>query len=152
MKLDKTDLKLLRILQQDSKKTNKQLASQLHLSVTAIYERIKKLERSGIINKYVALVTPEKVGRDFVVFCHIKLSQHTIENLSAFEKQVAQLDEVLECFHVSGEYDYLLKVVVADMPAFRHFMVNKLTTLQHIGNTQSSFTISTIKNTTALTL
>jgi len=152
MKLDEIDRKLLNELQQDSKQTNKNLSNKLNLSVTAIYERIKKLEREGLISSYVSLLNKNKVGLGFVVFCQIKLVQHTKDYLRKFESEIFKLDEVLECFHVSGEYDYLLKVVVKDMPHFRNFMVNNLTTLEHIGSTQSSFTISEIKNTTAIKL
>jgi Lrp/AsnC family leucine-responsive transcriptional regulator len=152
MKLDETDIRLLELLQQDAKQTNKQLSLQLDLSVTAVFERIKKLEREGVINGYVALLNKEHVYRSFTVFCHIKLVQHSQEYLTKFEKEVAQLPEVLECFHVSGDYDYLLKVVVRDIKQFRSFMVNKLTTLKHIGSTQSSFSISEVKNTTQLAL
>jgi len=150
MKLDNIDKKLLEYLQQDCKQTNKELSNKLNLSVTAVYERIKKLEREGIIKQYVTIVAKEKVNSSFMVFCHIKLLQHTKEYVTKFEAEAAQLDEVVECFHVSGEYDYLLKVLVKDMEHFRNFMVNKLTTLQHIGNTQSSFTISEVKNTTVV--
>jgi Lrp/AsnC family leucine-responsive transcriptional regulator len=150
MLLDRIDIALLNHLQEEAKLTNKQLSLKLNLSVTAIYERIKKLERSGIIRKYVALVDRTKVDLGFTVFCHIKLVQHAHKSVVDFEREVIKLKEVLECFHVSGEYDYLLKVVVKDMDQFRNFMVEKLTTLQHIGSTQSSFTISEVKNTTAL--
>ncbi|MAN59917.1 MAG: AsnC family transcriptional regulator [Flavobacteriaceae bacterium] len=152
MKLDQTDKKLLLLLQQDAKQTTKQLSLQLNLSVTAVFERVKKLEREGIIGAYVALLDKEKVQKSFTVFCHIKLVQHSQEYLTKFETEVAQLPEVLECFHVSGDYDYLLKVVVRDIKQFRSFMVNKLTTLNHIGSTQSSFSISEVKNTTQLSL
>ena len=152
MTLDTIDMKLLNFLQEDCKQTNKELSSKLNLSVTAVYERIKKLERAGVISQYVSLLNKEKVNRGFVVFCQIKLVQHAKEYLTKFEKEVTQLDEVLECFHVSGDYDYLLKVVVKDMPHFRSFMVTKLTTLKHIGSTHTSFTISEVKNTTAIPL
>lgn len=152
MLLDKTDLALLKHLQEDAKQTNKQLSLKLDLSITAIYERIKKLERSGVIRKYVALVERAEVDLGFTVFCHIKLVQHIHKSVIDFEREVVKLNEVIECFHVSGDYDYLLKVVVKDMEHFRKFMVEKLTTLQHIGSTQSSFTISEVKNTTALSL
>ena len=109
MKLDSVDHKLLSLLQENSKRTNKELADKLDLSVTAVYERIRKLERGGIISRYVALVAPEAVEKSFLVFCQIKLIQHTKDNVSEFESQVAGLFEVLECFHVSGEYDYILK-------------------------------------------
>jgi Lrp/AsnC family leucine-responsive transcriptional regulator len=149
---DPTDKKLLTLLQENSKKTNKELAGKLGLSVTAVYERIRKLERAGVISKYVALVRPEKVERSFTAFCHIKLVQHTKGNVTGFESQVTKLPEVLEVFHVSGEYDYILKVMVKDMEAYREFMLNKLTTLQHIGSTQSTFVISPVKNTTELSV
>lgn len=152
MQTDATDKKLLALLQENSKKTNKELAGKLGLSVTAVYERIRKLERAGVISKYVALVKPEKVERSFTAFCHVKLVQHTKKNVTAFESQVTKLTEVLEVFHVSGEYDYILKVMVKDMEAYREFMLNKLTTLEHIGSTQSTFVISPVKNTTALSV
>jgi len=152
MNLDTTDRNLLNFLQEDCKQTNKELSTKLNLSVTAVYERIKKLERAGVVKKYVSLLDKEKVNMGFVVFCQIKLVQHAKEYLTKFEKEVTQLDEVLECFHVSGDYDYLLKVIVKDMPHFRSFMVTKLTTLKHIGSTHTSFTISEVKNTTAISL
>lgn len=152
MALDITDKKLLSLLQTDTKQTTKQLSLKLNLSVTAVYERIKKLERDGFIEKYVAIVNKKKIARDFVVFCHIKLIQHTKEFLQKFEHEVIVLDEVLECFHVSGDYDYILKVCVENMEAYREFMVTKLTTLHHIGSTHSTFMISEVKSTTAFTL
>lgn len=152
MKLDQIDSKLLVLLQEDTKKTTKELSLVLNLSVTAVYERIKKLEREGIIKKYVALLDRNKINKGFVVFCHVKLIQHTRENIATFEQQVVQLSEVLECFHVSGDYDYILKVFVENMEEYREFMVTKLTTLQHIGSTQSSFMIEEVKNTTAFKL
>jgi Lrp/AsnC family leucine-responsive transcriptional regulator len=150
--MDITDRKLLMLLQQDSTKTTKELSLKLNLSVTAIYERIKKLEREGIINKYVAIIDQKKVEKNFVVFCHLKLIQHTKEYLTRFEHEVTKLEEVLECYHVSGDYDYILKIYVKDMEAYREFMVTKLTTLQHIGSTHSTFMISEVKNTNIITL
>ncbi len=150
--LDKTDRELINLLQSDSKQTTKELSMKLGLSVTAVYERIKKLEREKIISHYVALVNGKKIGKGFVVLCHIKLTQHSRDFLTRFESEVIKLDEVLECFHVSGDYDYILKVVVADMDEYREFMVSKFTTLQHIGSTQSSFMISEVKKTTAFAL
>jgi Lrp/AsnC family leucine-responsive transcriptional regulator len=152
MTLDAIDKKLLFLLQSDSKKTTKELSLKLNLSVTAVYERIKKLEREGIIDKYVVLVNRSKVQKGFVVFCHLKLMQHTKEFISQFEKEVVELNEVLECFHVSGDYDYILKICVKDMEEYREFMVTKLTTLQHIGSTHSTFMIGEVKNTTAYIL
>lgn len=152
MALDNIDTKLLGLLQEDSKKTTKELSLKLNLSVTAVYERIKKLEKEGIISKYVALLNRNKINKGFVVFCHLKLMQHTKEFISQFEKEVVQLNEVLECFHVSGDYDYILKICVKDMEEYREFMVTKLTTLQHIGSTHSTFMIGEVKNTTIYNL
>lgn len=152
MKLDAIDKKILEMLQADSKRTHKQLSNTLGLSVTAVYERIRKLEREGVISKYVAILNPSEAGRSFTAFCQIKLVQHTKGNVVRFESQVAKLPEVLECFNISGEYDYILKVMVRDMEAYREFMLNKLTALDHIGSTQSTFVISGVKNTTGLVL
>lgn len=150
--MDALDNKLLQLLQLDTKKTNKELSLKLNLSVTAVYERIKKLEREGIIEKYVALLNRNKINKGFVVFCHIKLIQHSKDFLTKFESEVVKLNEVLECFHVSGDYDYILKICVKDMEEYREFMVTKLTTLQHIGSTHSTFMIGEVKNTTAFTV
>jgi Lrp/AsnC family leucine-responsive transcriptional regulator len=150
MKLDETDKKIVSLLQEDSKQTNKELSNKLGLSVTAIYERIKKLEKEGVIVKYVALIEKEKVHRAFVAFCHIKLVQHSKDFVVKFEREVAKLEEVAECYHISGDYDYLLKVLVKDMQEFRDFMVRKLTTINHIGSTHSMFMINEVKHTTAI--
>jgi len=152
MKLDAIDKQLLTLLQEDSKQTNKQLSQQLNLSVTAVFERIKKLERNGVIKQYVALLDKKMVNLGFTVFCHVKLTKHEQKSIARFEAEITQLPEVLECYHVSGEYDYLLKVAVTDMEHFRNFMVSKLTSLEEIGSTQSSFTIQEVKNNTAVTL
>ena len=150
--MDAIDKKLLGLLQEDTKKTTKELSMVLNLSVTAVYERIKKLEREGVISKYVAILDRNKVEKAFVVFCHIKLIQHTKDFVTTFESEVVKLTEVLECFHVSGDYDYILKVHVKDMDEYREFMITKLTSLQHIGSTHSSFMIGEVKNTTAFVL
>ncbi|TVZ25222.1 Lrp/AsnC family leucine-responsive transcriptional regulator [Gillisia sp. Hel_I_86] len=152
MNLDDIDKKILHKLQVNSKITNKKLSLELNLSVTAIFERIKRLERNNVISKYVALVKPAEVEKSFMVFCQIKLVQHSKTYVVKFEDEVAQLQEVLECYHVSGEYDYILKILVRDMEAYREFMLNKLTSLDHIGSTQSTFIISPVKSTTAIDL
>ena len=152
MTFDDTDKKLLLFLQEDSKQTTKELSHKLGLSVTAVYERIRKLENTGVISKYVAIVDRNKIHRNFIVLCHIKLAQHKKEYVLQFEKEVMNLEEVTECFHVSGDYDYILKIGVKDMEDYRNFMLTKLTTLQHIASTHSSFMISEVKNTTAIVL
>ena len=148
--LDSKDKKLLILLQNDAKKTTKQLAVDLDLSVTAVFERIKKLEKQQIIKSYVALLNPEKIQKDFIVLCQVKLVQHKKEYISQFEKEITQFSEVLECFHVSGDSDYILKICVKDIQEYREFMVSKLTNLQHIASTQSSFMIKEVKNSTVI--
>lgn len=152
MTFDEIDKKLLLFLQEDAKQTTKELSYKLGLSVTAVYERIKKLENSGVISKYVAILDRNKINRDFIILCHVKLSQHKKEYVLQFEREVMNLQEVTECFHVSGDYDYILKIGVKDMTDYRNFMLTKLTTLQHIASTHSSFMISEVKNTTAIVL
>ncbi len=152
MKIDQLDRRILNHLQADSKKTNKEISNDLGLSVTAVYERIRKMERGGVISKYVALLDPEKIEKGFMVLCQIKLIQHKKDFLTKFEKEVTSLPEVIECLHVSGDYDYILKVMVKDMDAYREFMVTKLTTLDHIGSTTSIFTINKVKQTTLISL
>ncbi|WP_222984316.1 Lrp/AsnC family transcriptional regulator [Flagellimonas meishanensis] len=146
MKLDAIDKKLVELLQEDCKRTTKYYADILQLSKTAVYERIKRLEREGIITSYVALVNKEKVQRNFTVLCHIRLIQHIKENVLKFEREILKLDEVSECYHVGGDYDYIIKVNVKDMKTYREFMVTKLTAISNIGNTQSSFVINEVKS------
>lgn len=152
MTLDLIDKKLINLLQNDSKQTTKKLSLQLNLSVTAVYERVKKLEKEKVINKYVAIIDKNKIDKSFLVFCHLKLIQHTKEYVTTFEKEVLQLEEVSECFHVSGDYDYILKIYVRDMDEYRNFMVTKLTAIKYIGSTHSTFAIEEVKNTTAIRL
>ena len=152
MKLDQIDKKLINLLQENSKQTTKQLSLQLGLSVTAVYERIRKLEKETVIKQYVALINKDKVAKSFLVFCHIKLEKHTKENITVFEREINQLPEVTECFHVSGDYDYILKIYVKDMAEYRDFMVNKLTAIQHVGSSQSMFTIGEVKNSNMIQL
>lgn len=152
MFFDAIDKKLLELLQINSKRTNQELSSELNLPITAIYERIKKLENNKVIDKYVALINKEKIDKAFVAFCHIKLMQHSQEFVTKFEKEVVEFDEVVECYHISGDYDYLLKVHVSDMEEFRDFMVKKLATISHIGSTHSMFMINDVKHTTAISV
>ena len=150
--LDSTDKKLINLLQEDSKQTTKQLSLQLNLSVTAVYERVKKLENQHIVVKYVAIIDKKKIEKSFLVFCHVKLVQHSKEYVTTFEREILKLEEVSECFHVSGDYDYILKIYVKDMDEYRDFMVTKLTAIKYIGSTHSIFAIEQVKNTTAINL
>lgn len=148
MKLDLTDIKLINLLQHNSKQTAKQLSLLVNLSTTAIFERIKKLEKEKVIEGYVALINKKKVNKGFLVFCNVKLIQHTKEFVTTFEREILKLDEVSECFHVSGDYDYLLKINVKDIEEYRQFMITKLTAIKHIGSTHSTFAIGEVKNST----
>jgi Lrp/AsnC family leucine-responsive transcriptional regulator len=150
--LDNIDKKLINLLQEDSKQTTKKLSLQLNLSVTAVYERVKKLEHQKVIERYVAIINKNKIEKSFLVFCHIKLIQHSKEHVTTFEREVLKLEEVSECFHVSGDYDYILKVYVKDMDAYRDFVVTKLTAIKYIGSTHSTFVIEQVKNNTAINL
>ena len=152
MNLDEIDKKILQKLQSDSKITNKKLSSELNLSVTAIFERIKRLYIKYVISKYVALLKTADVDKSFLVFCHIKLVQHSKDYVTTFEREILKLEEVSECFHVSGDYDYILKIFVKDIEEYRNFMVTKLTAIKYIGSTHSTFAIEKVKNTTAINL
>jgi len=152
MHFDEIDRKLLLLLQQDAKQTTKELSHKLNLSATAVYERVRKLENTGIIKGYVAVLDKRKIAKDFLVLCHVKLVQHKKEFILHFEKEVMNLQEVTECFHVSGDFDYILKICVQDMADYRNFMLTKLTSLKHIASTHSSFMITEVKNTIAIML
>jgi Lrp/AsnC family transcriptional regulator, leucine-responsive regulatory protein len=144
--MDATDLKILNLLQANAKLTTKELSKLLFLSNTAIFERIKKLEKSKIIDKYVAILDKKKINRNFIVLCHIKLTHHTKNSIKKFEEDIQQLSEVSECYHVSGDYDYIVKVCLENMDAYRLFLVSKLTSLENIGSTHSTFVMGEIKN------
>lgn len=148
--LDTIDKNLLNLLQANARLTTKQLSLKLNLSPTAVYERIKKLERDDYILNYVAMVNPQKVKKDFIAFAMLQLAEHSAKNIADFEKNIKELPEVVACFHISGSYDYLLKINLEDMKAFRKFMVEKLTEIPHISNTQSVFSIHEVFNYTAL--
>ncbi len=150
MQLDATDKQILNLLQEDAKYTNKEIAEKLHMTTTPIFERIKKLEREGFIQKYVALVDRKKAQRSLVAFCDVSLKEHTTEYLECFQQDVQSLIEVVECYHIAGMFDYLLKVVVPDMETYQNFVAKKLASLDNIGRVQSSFVMTEIKYSTAL--
>jgi DNA-binding Lrp family transcriptional regulator len=150
IKLDHTDKAILRFLQEDAKKTNKEIAGKLDLTTTPVYERIKRLERKGVIQKYIALVDRQKVGLSMLAFCNVSLKEHTKAFLIKFERDVLSLEEVVECYHIAGNYDYLLKVVVKDIETYQRFVAQKLAALENIGRVQSNFVMMEIKHSTAL--
>jgi DNA-binding Lrp family transcriptional regulator len=148
--LDATDKQILNLLQEDAKLTNKEIADRLHMTTTPIFERIKKLEREGFIKKYVALVDRKKAQLSLLAFCDVSLKEHTRDYLECFEKDVQSLEEVVECYHIAGMFDYLLKVVVPDMETYQHFVAQKLAGLENIGRVQSAFVMTEIKHSTEL--
>lgn len=148
MKLDAIDHQLVLLLQEDCKQTTKELAVQLNLSTTAVYERIKKLEKHEVISNYVALVNPSKIDRSFIVLSLVRIKTHSRDAIIQFENKVREMPEVLECFHISGEYDYCLKISLKDMESYREFMISRLTSLDEVSSTQSMFMINEVKNST----
>ena len=152
MQLDKIDNKILNNLQVDGKTTAKKLSEKLNLSATAIYERIRKLEKNKIISRYVAIINKTKVKKNFIVLCQVKLIRHNNIFIDKFEKEVQQFNEVLECYNISGDYDYQLKIIVKNMQSYRMFLNNKLTSLDYIGSTYSVFVISEVKDNTIIGL
>jgi Lrp/AsnC family leucine-responsive transcriptional regulator len=143
--LDKIDHQLIILLQEDSSRTIKQLAAELNLTNTPVYERIKRLEKTGVIEGYRAEINAEKVGKELLIFSHVSLKEHSKEYLLNFETKIAGLTEVIECYHVSGEHDYLLKVLVDNMKGYRNFLTEKLAKIKNIGNVHSSFVVEEIK-------
>lgn len=148
--LDKTDLLILKHLQENSNINTKDLASKLFLTVTPVYERIKRLERDGFITKYVALLDRKKMNRGMTVFCNVRLKEHAKNVGSNFVKDIVALPEIIECYNIAGDYDFMLKILVQDMASYQDFVMNKLSTIENIGNTNSIFVMGEIKHSTAL--
>ena len=148
--LDPTDLKLLEILQENGKLTTKEIAQRVNLSPTPVYERIRRMERDGIIKKYVALVEAEKVGKGLIVFCDITLKEHTKEIGHQFVRDIMSSKYVCECYNISGDYDFRLKVMVRDMKHYQDFVLNDLGSIENIGSAHSAFVMGVIKHDTAV--
>ena len=145
--LDETDRKILRILQRNSNLTVKELAAKLHLSTSPTFERQKRLERDGYIERYMAVLNPHKVGNGIMVLCNIRLKQHSQELIQEFMDVVQNLEEITECYNTSGDYDFLIKVYAHDMKSYQQFMLNTLGTINCIGSLHSIFVIDETKNT-----
>jgi DNA-binding Lrp family transcriptional regulator len=144
--LDLTDKKILNLLQQNSKANIKEIALKIGLTQTPTYERIKRLEKDGVIKNYIAVLDKEKVGYTIEVFCQVTLMVHSKEMITRFENAINKIDEVMECFHVAGNYDYLLKIIVKDMNSYQAFLKNKLSVLDSVTNVQSTFVMSSTKD------
>ena len=139
MQLDALDLRILAELQQDSSLTNVELAKRVHLSPSPCLMRVKALEHTGVIQRYVALADPKALGLGLNVFINISLKEQARESLAEFERRIAEHDEVMECYLMTGDSDYLIRVAVADIGALEKFILNQLTPIPGIEKIRSSF-------------
>ena len=144
--LDKTDLQILRVLQNNSRLTTKELAAKVNLSPTPVFERVKRLEANGYIKKYVAVLDPAKLNRGFVVFCSVKLRRLNRDIAAEFTRIVREIPEVTECYNISGDYDYLLKIHAPDMKYYQEFIINVLGTIESMGSLMSTFVMDEVKH------
>lgn len=147
--LDTIDVQILRLLQKDASLTNKEIAFELEKSVATIHERIRKLKEQGYIKKIVALLDRKKVNKGLIAFSHVLLNDHTAKTLATFEKEVSKFPEVMECFQMTGTFDFILRIATSDMDAYHDFYRNKLATLPNIHTVQSFFVLSETKSITA---
>ena len=144
---DAKDLAILKLLQENARITIKEISEKVHLSTTPVHERIKRMENSGVIKQYVTLVDPAKIDKSLTVICYVSLKEHNRNAGGKFIKSINELNEVVECFNISGEFDFMLKVISKDMNAYYDFHVNKLSQLDNVGNVQSIFVMGVIKQT-----
>lgn len=145
--LDDKDIAILKLLQSNARITVKEIADTILLSPTPVHERIKRLEESGIIQQYATLLNPEKLGKGLMVICYVSLRQHDKKAGLKFIESIQQLNEVVECYSISGEFDFMLKVMATDMAGYYDFHVNKLSQVENIGHVQSIFVMGVVKQT-----
>lgn len=149
MKIDRTDVKILNILQRNGRITNTALAREIDMSPPPTLERVRKLEKNAVIKKYVALVDAPTLGIGTQTFVEVKLRGHTKENVNAFIDAARTMNEIMECHHVTGDADFLLKIAVRDIPAYEELVLHKLTALPHVANLKTMVVLSTFKDETA---
>ena len=152
MVLDDTDRRILNILQEDARITNVQLSTKVGISPPATLERVKRLENSGIIRKYAALVNPEKIDKNTFALVSVSLSMHQLSTIEVFAKEIKKLDEVLECYHVTGNSDFFLKIAVKDIQEYEKFILEKFTKIKGVNKINTSFILSTFKYKTKINL
>ncbi|SED65149.1 Lrp/AsnC family transcriptional regulator, leucine-responsive regulatory protein [Tenacibaculum sp. MAR_2010_89] len=150
--MDRIDREILMHLQENAKQNTKEIATKIGLTVTPTYERIKKLEQSGYVKKYVALLDRNLIGKQIIAYCQITLFKHQKELIDSFKENILSLPEVMECHHVSGNFDFLLKVAVNDMNQFQGLINEKLSVFEGISTIQSSFVMNSFKDTTVFDL
>ena len=144
-KLDEIDIKILNILQKNGRITTKNLASELNLSATPTFERVKKLERAGIIDHYAAVINAEKMGKKLYAFAHVSLKDHSKELVDVFTEQIMNTPQVQECHYVTGNSDFILKILLNDMDKYREFMMNQLFDMSNIAKIESFLSLSVLK-------
>ena len=145
--LDEKDLSILRLLQENARITIKEISRKVHLSTTPVHERIKRMEDTGVIKQYATLVDHAKVKKGLMVICYVSLKQHSKNAGVKFIKTMDELNEIVECFSISGEFDFMLKVICEDMNTYYDFHVNKLSQIENMGHIQSIFVMGIIKQT-----
>lgn len=145
--LDQNDLAILRLLQQNARITVKEISEKIHLSTTPVHERIKRLEQTGVIKQYATLLDYTKVKKGLMVICYVSLKEHSKNAGMKFIKTINSLNEVIECYNISGEFDFMLKVVEENMDSYYDFHVNRLSQIENMGNVQSVFVMGVIKQT-----
>jgi len=145
--LDQKDLAILKLLQHNARITVKEISDKVNLSTTPVFERIRWMEKSGVIKQYATLVDPAKLNKRLMVIVYVSLKQHNKTAGSKFVKAINEMVEILECYSISGEFDFMLKVAVEDMNAYYDFHVNRLSELENIGNVQSVFVMGVVKDT-----
>lgn len=145
-KLDKVDLQILRTLQENARLTTKELAAQVSLSSTPVFERLKRLEREGYIKKYIAVLDADKLNQGFVVFCNVKLRLMNKDIAMEFTRIIQNIPEVTECYNISGSYDYLLKIHAPNMKYYQEFIINVLGTIDSLGSLESMFVMDEVKH------
>jgi Lrp/AsnC family transcriptional regulator, leucine-responsive regulatory protein len=143
--LDEVDTKILNELQQNSRITIRELSEKLFLSSTPIHERIKKLEKDGIIKQYITLIDPKKINKDLVVYISVNLIKHTKVAVDKFMDDVNKLNEVLECYYISGNSDFLLKVYCTGMEEYHQFLTERFSVIDNISQFYSSFVLTESK-------
>jgi DNA-binding Lrp family transcriptional regulator len=148
--LDSKDMAILKILQQNARATVKEISEAIHLSTTPVHERIKRLEQQGVIKQYATLLDHTKIKKGLMVICYVSLKEHSKNAGTKFIKHIHALPEVIECYNISGEFDFMLKVVSENMDSYYDFHVNKLSQSENIGNVQSVFVMGVIKQTHVL--
>jgi len=150
LKLDTIDLKILDLIQENGRITIKSMSEILNLSTTPVFERIKKLEKEGFIKQYTALLNERKLGLKQTVFISLTLKEHSRSYLTKFEKEIHTFPEVMECYRITGNFDFLVKVIVKDIEDYENFILTKLSLLKNLGNVQTHIALSEAKNSTKI--